>query len=113
MTITIRSSIRVKPRSSRTTRLRSFPTIDWLLPRTGGCGGSSGYRRPPTERSAPNGGCSAAFSRVRARLKAPSAFADSPIEGVMQIDYSIDELLMQLAEWVASDLHLTVGAPPV
>jgi twitching motility protein PilT len=31
----------------------------------------------------------------------------------MQIDYSIDELLTQLAEWEASDLHLTVGAPPV
>ena len=40
-------------------------------------------------------------------------FADSPIEGVMQIEYSIDELLTQLAEWEASDLHLTVGSPPV
>jgi twitching motility protein PilT len=31
----------------------------------------------------------------------------------MQIEYSIDELLTQLAEWEASDLHLTVGSPPV
>ena len=31
----------------------------------------------------------------------------------MQIDYSIDELLTQLAQWEASDLHLTVGSPPV
>jgi twitching motility protein PilT len=31
----------------------------------------------------------------------------------MQLEYSIDELLTQLAEWEASDLHLTVGSPPV
>ena len=30
----------------------------------------------------------------------------------MQIDYSIDELLTQLAEWEASDLHLTAGVHP-
>ena len=31
----------------------------------------------------------------------------------MEINYSIDELLGQMVEWDASDLHLTVGAPPV
>src|SRR5919202_1965996 len=31
----------------------------------------------------------------------------------MQIEYTIDELLTQLAQWEASDLHLTVGSPPV
>src|SRR5438270_13910800 len=31
----------------------------------------------------------------------------------MEVEYSIEELLVQLGEWRASDLHLTVGSPPV
>jgi len=31
----------------------------------------------------------------------------------MDVTFSIDELLAQMGEWEASDLHLTVGTPPV
>jgi hypothetical protein len=30
----------------------------------------------------------------------------------MEIHYAIDELLGQMPEWKASDLHLTAGSPP-
>ncbi len=31
----------------------------------------------------------------------------------MEIAYTLDDLLAQMAEWSASDLHVTVGVPPV
>jgi twitching motility protein PilT len=36
----------------------------------------------------------------------------TPVEGAMEIHYSIDELLGQMPDWKASDLHLTAGSPP-
>src|SRR3954447_15365815 len=127
MMMTTRSSMRVKPSSlfSRVCNLFNIPL--WLLPSTevitGGEGriGSRSNRQRPRLRDCPSpaageldrgipGEENGSATCRRRSLKSGCGRADSV--GMSEV-VSIDQLLGQMVQLNASDLHVTVGAPPV